>query len=184
VELYGRGVSHCATCDGPFFAGHEVCVIGGGDAALEEASVLAGYASKVTVFHRGSGLTSQAMIQARAAEKPNLEVVLNTQVEAILGNDAVTSVRVTDRTSGATREQDMAGVFIFAGLEPNTAFLRGVLDMDSNGHIVTDILMRTSVEGVFAAGDIRSGSVAQVASVAGDGATAAIAARRYLQMQA
>ena len=88
VELYGRGVSHCATCDGPFFAGQEVCVIGGGDAAIEEGSVLTAYASQVTVFHRGTGLTAQAVLQTRAAEKPNLNVVLKTQVEAILGDGA------------------------------------------------------------------------------------------------
>jgi thioredoxin reductase (NADPH) len=120
------------------------------------------------------------MLQARAAEKPNLEVVLNTQIEEIVGDAAVRAVRLKELTSGTIREEDIAGVFIFAGIEPNTAFLRGVLEMDPSGHIFTDILMRTSVDGVYAAGDIRSGSVAQVASVAGDGATAAIAARRYL----
>jgi len=180
--LLGRGVSHCATCDGPFFAGQDVCVIGGGDAAVEEAAVLADIAGNVTLYHRGQELRAQGALVSHAAEKGNLHIVFGTQLEAILGEDAVTAIRIKDN-SGISTEREVSGVFIFVGLEPNTAFLQGVLDLDPAGHIVTDILMRTSLPGVFAAGDIRQSSVRQLASVAGDGATAAIAARRYLRGQ-
>jgi len=176
----GRGVSHCASCDGAFFAGQEVCVVGGGDSALDEAAVLAEHASRVLVFHRGVALSTQQAILQHADSKPNIEVFLNTRVEEIVGEDQVTGVRVVDTGSGQSRLEELAGVFVYVGLEPNTRFLQGVLDLDSTGHIVTNILMRTSLPGVFAAGDIRSQSVAQLASSVGDGATAAIAAYRHI----
>jgi thioredoxin reductase (NADPH) len=179
-RLLGKGVSHCASCDAPFFAGQDACVIGGGDSALDEAAVLAEQASRVLVIHRGPEFQAQQVIRDKVAAMGNIEPVFNTAVDEILGDDAVTAVRLKDVTSGATREQALAGVFVFVGLEPNTAFVRGVLDLDDAGHIRTDILMRASVPGVFAAGDIRQSSVAQLVSAAGDGATAAIAAYRYL----
>jgi thioredoxin reductase (NADPH) len=182
-RLMGRGVSHCASCDAPFFAGQEACVVGGGDSALDEAAVLAGVADRVLIIHRGPEFTAQQVILDKVAEMGNIESVFNTQVEEIVGDDSVTAVRLKDVTSGATREQPISGVFVFVGLEPNTAFVRGVLDLDEAGHIRTDIQMRTSVPGVFAAGDIRQGSVAQLASAVGDGATAAIAAYYYLTSQ-
>jgi thioredoxin reductase (NADPH) len=132
------------------------------------------------VYHRGAALDCQQAVRDGAENHSNIAVVLNTAVEEILGEDAVTAVRLRDLTSGETRVQDVAGVFIYVGLEPNTGFLAGVLDIDPAGHIVTDRLMRTSVEGIFAAGDIRQQSVAQLVASAGDGATAAIAAYRYL----
>jgi thioredoxin reductase (NADPH) len=186
----GRGVSHCASCDGAFFAGREVCVIGGGDSALDEALALAEHASRVTIFHRGQQLAAQQALRDRVAAHGKIEVVLGTVVEEILGEktlgekilgtDTVAGVRLRDGKSGATRLREVKGVFIYVGLEPNTAFLRGVLALDGAGHVVTDIDMRTSLAGVFAAGDIRAHSVAQLAAAAGDGATAAIAAYRYL----
>jgi thioredoxin reductase (NADPH) len=181
TEFLGRGVSHCASCDGPLFAGREVCVVGGGDAALDEALVLATHAARVTVFHRGASLRAQQLLQARAAIAANVEVVLQTVVEEIIGAGTVAAVRLRDLASAAPRVHDTAGVFIYVGLEPNTAFLRGVVALDPAGHIETDISMRTSVAGVFAAGDIRQHSVAQLAAAAGDGATAAISAVRYLK---
>jgi thioredoxin reductase (NADPH) len=180
-RLMGRGVSHCASCDAPFFAGQEACVIGGGDSALDEALVLAGQASRVLLIHRGPQFKAQKAIVQRIAEAANVEPLFNTVVEEILGDDSVTGVRLRDLASGARREQELSGVFVFVGLEPNTAFLRGVVDLDEAGHVRTDILMRTSVPGIFAAGDIRQGSVAQLISAAGDGATAAVAAYHYLQ---
>lgn len=174
----GKGVSHCASCDGALFAGREVCVIGGGDSAFDEALVLAQHAARVALFHRGAHLDAQQVSRQRVAACAKIEVALDTVVEAILGTDTVTGVRL--RAGGTTRVHDTAGVFIYVGLEPNTLFLRDLVALDGNGHIVTDASMRTSVSGIFAAGDIRTSSVALLASAAGDGATAAVSAFRYL----
>ena len=179
-KLIGRGVSHCAACDGAFFKGHEVCVVGGGDSALDEALLLTEHASSVTIFHRGERLDAQKALQDRAAANGKIRVALETIVEEIVGEAAVSGVRLRDARTGSTRLEAVKGVFVYVGLEPNTAFLRGVLALDAAGHIETDINMRTSVAGIFAAGDIRKNSVAQLAAAAGDGATAAISAFRYL----
>jgi len=179
-RLLGRGVSHCASCDGAFFAGQQVCVIGGGDSGLDEALVLAEHASRVTVLHRGECLDAQQALCDQVAANRKIEIVLQTVVEEIVGESAVSAVRLRDLATGTTRFAPVKGVFVYVGLEPNTAFLRGVLALDAAGHIETDIMMRTSLAGVFAAGDIRAGSVAQLAAAAGDGATAAISAFRYL----
>jgi thioredoxin reductase (NADPH) len=181
TRLLGRGVSHCATCDGAFFQGREVCVVGGGDSALDEALVLVVHAARVVILHRGERLDAQQALQDRIAAEARIEAVLNTAVEEIVGDDAVTGVRLLDRKSGSTRLHAIGGVFIYVGLEPSTAFLRGVLKLDPAGHVETDVNMRTSLPGVFAAGDIRAHSVAQLAAAAGDGATAAISAYRYLR---
>ncbi|HEY2227146.1 MAG TPA: FAD-dependent oxidoreductase [Xanthobacteraceae bacterium] len=178
--LRGKGVSHCASCDGAFFTGRDVCVVGGGDSALDEALVLAEHAARVTVFHRGPRLDAQQALRDRIAANPKVEVVLDTVVEEIRGEGAVSGVRLRALGTGVTRLQQTAGVFIYVGLAPNTAFLRGLLGLDASGHIETDASLRTSVEGIFAAGDIRKFSVAQLAAAAGDGATAAISAYRYL----
>jgi thioredoxin reductase (NADPH) len=180
-RLLGKGVSHCASCDAPFFAGQDACVIGGGDSALDEAAVLAAQAARVLLIHRGSEFDAQQAIADKVAALPNIEPLFDTEVTEILGDDSVTGVRLRDLASGETRDEELAGVFVFVGLEPNTAFVRSVLDLDEAGHIKTDVLMRTSVTGVFAAGDIRQASVAQLVSAAGDGATAAVAAYRYLR---
>ena len=179
-RLLGRGVSHCASCDGPLFKGQEVGVIGGGDAALDEALVLAAHASRVTIFHRGPTLRAQQALIKRVEGERRIAIMLDTVVEEIVGDDAVAGVRLRDARSGVKRDMPLSGVFVYVGLEPNTAFLRGTLALDPTGHIETDIQMRCSVAGIFAAGDIRKGSVAQLAAVAGDGATAAITACRYL----
>jgi thioredoxin reductase (NADPH) len=162
------------------FAGQDVGVIGGGDSALDEALVLARHASRVTVLHRGASLDAQRALADRAAATPNIESCLGTSVEEILGQAAVTGVRLRTAATPATRTLDLRGIFIHVGLEPNTQFLRGLLKLDPAGHIETDIMLRSSVEGIFAAGDIRAHSVAQLAAAAGDGATAALAAYRYL----
>jgi thioredoxin reductase (NADPH) len=181
AALAGRGVSHCASCDGPFFRGKRVCVIGGGDAAIDEALVLAEFAAHVTVFHRGAAITAQHALLERAKSIATIEIVLSTTVEEIIGEGAVTAVRLKDVASGEVREEPFDGVFVFVGLEPNIAFLSGLVMLDTAGHITTDLMMRTSLDGVFAAGDIRAYSVALLAAAAGDGATAAVAAHRYLQ---
>ena len=179
-KLIGRGVSHCAACDGAFFKEQEVCVVGGGDSALDEALLLTAHAARVTIFHRGEHLDAQKKLQDEVTSNGKIAITLNTTVEEIVGDDAVTGVRLRDLKTGGTRLQAVKGVFVYVGLSPNTAFLRGVLALDAAGHIVTDVNMHTSVAGIFAAGDIRQHSVAQLAAAAGDGATAAISAFRYL----
>jgi len=183
-RLAGRGVSHCASCDGPLFKGQEIGVIGGGDAALDEALVLAAHASRVTIFHRGPTLRAQQALVKQVGGQSRIAIALDTVVEEIIGDDAVAGVRLRDARNGARRDAPLKGVFVYVGLEPNTSFLRGTLALDPTGHIETDIQMRSSVAGIFAAGDIRKGSVAQLAAVAGDGATAAIAVCRYLGARA
>jgi len=180
-KLLGKGVSHCASCDGPLFKGREVCVIGGGDAAFDEALTLSSHAARVTIFYRGETARAQQHLRARAAETRNVIVESETLVEEITGDEAVAAIRLRNAKTGSTREQKINGVFVAVGLDPATAFLRGVLALDASGHVETDVLMRTSIAGVFAAGDIRKNSVAHLAAVAGDGATAAISAYRYLK---
>jgi thioredoxin reductase (NADPH) len=180
-RLLGHGVSHCASCDGPFFKGQEVAVVGGGDSAVDEALILAEHAARVTIFHRGSSLRAQQALADKAAARPKVACAADTVVEEIIGDDVVAAVRLRDVKTGAIRSQNLKAVFVYVGLEPNSAFLRGVVALDPTGHIETDIMMCTSVPGVFAAGDIRKSSVALLAAAAGDGATAAIAAFRYIK---
>jgi thioredoxin reductase (NADPH) len=143
--------------------------------------VLAQYAARVTIVHRGAIFRAQAALIDRVAANERIEPMLSTVVEAIAGAERVSSVRLRDLASGAVREHPVAGVFIYVGLEPNTAFLRGLMTLAPSGHVVTDMMMRTAVPGIFAAGDIRAQSVALLAASAGDGATAAIAAWRYVE---
>jgi thioredoxin reductase (NADPH) len=180
AQLRGKGVSQCAACDGALFAGREVCVVGGGDTALDEALVLTDYAARVAIFHRGPHLDAQQALRHKIAANRKIELVPDTVVEEILGEDTVSGVRLRASSTGATRVHAVDGVFVCVGLAPNTDFLQGLLTLDAAGHIETDASMRTPVEGIFAAGDIRKFSVAQLAAAAGDGATAAIAAVRYL----
>jgi thioredoxin reductase (NADPH) len=180
-QLLGRGVSHCASCDGHFFADQAVCVVGGGDSAFDEALVLAEHAASVAVIHRGVSPAAQRALVTRAAANPKIEIVPHAAVEEILGTDAVAALRLRDDRTGRTAERPTKGVFVYVGLEPNTAFLHDMLALDPAGHIETDIMMRTSLAGVFAAGDVRRQSVALLAAAAGDGATAAVSAFRYLK---
>jgi thioredoxin reductase (NADPH) len=178
-KFLGKGVSQCASCDAAFFVGKDVAVVGGGDSALDEAAVLTDHAARVLVIHRGTSFSAQQVAIDRIQSRANAETRFETQVSAINGADAVTSI--TLQTNGTTREEPIAGVFVFVGLEPNTAWLRDVVDLDPAGHVTTDSHLQTSVSGVFAAGDIRQGSVRLLAAVAGDGATAAANAFRYLK---
>jgi thioredoxin reductase (NADPH) len=179
AEFVGKGVSHCASCDAPFFVGKDVCVVGGGDSALDEAAVLAAQVGRVTVVHRGAAFRAQAAAVNRLNTLSNVETMFDTEVVEIVGQDTVSSVRL--RSDGATRQRETSGVFIFVGLEPKSAFVRGVVDLDPAGHVVVDRYLQTSVPGVFAAGDIRQASARQLAAAAGDGATAAIFAAQYLR---
>jgi thioredoxin reductase (NADPH) len=180
-RLLGKGVSYCASCDGPLFKGREVCVIGGGDAAFDEALTLSGHAARVTIFHRGKTARAQQHFRTRVAETRNVVFESGTLVEEIVGEDTVAAVRIRNAKTGSTHEHKIDGVFVAVGLDPATAFLQGVVVLDATGHIETDVMMRTSLAGIFAAGDIRKNSVAQLAAIAGDGATAAISAFRYLK---
>ncbi len=180
-ELHGAGVSYCATCDGAFFIDQVVGLIGGGDSALDEAMTLTQFASNVVMLQRGDSFTGQRVLQDRVLSNPKVEVRWNTSVDAVLGEGQVEGVSVTELTSGETSRIDLSGVFIFVGLEPNSQYLADLLPLDNAGHVPTDIWMRTPLPGLFAAGDIRQGSAAQLVTSAGDGATAAIAARRYLE---
>jgi thioredoxin reductase (NADPH) len=180
AEFLGKGVSHCASCDAPFFIGKDVGVVGGGDAALDEAAVLAAQVARVLVIHRGPAIARPQQVAIdRLQGLSNVEPLFETEVVEIVGSDNVSSVRL--RTNGAIREQALAGVFIFVGLEPNSAFVQGAVDLDSAGHVIVDAHLQTSVRGVYAAGDIRQGAAGQLVSAAGDGASAAVAAARYIR---
>ncbi|HZR98435.1 MAG TPA: FAD-dependent oxidoreductase [Chloroflexota bacterium] len=178
-RLTGRGVSHCASCDGPFFRGGTVGVVGGGDSALQEALALTEYAARVIILHRGAGLTAQQTYRQRALAHPAIEVRSNMAVTEVLGEGTVSGVRLRD-AGGAESELALAGLFVYVGLAPNTACLRDLDVLDASGRVPTDAWMRTARPGLLAAGDIRSDSAAQAITAAGDGATAAIAAHRYL----
>jgi thioredoxin reductase (NADPH) len=181
ARLAGKGISHCASCDGPLFAARNICVVGGGDCALDEALELAAHAAHVTILHRGSSLDAQAHLVEQARAWCKIEIVLDTAVDEIVGDDKVTAVRLRDVRTGAARMLAADGVFIYVGTQPNSQLVRGLLDLDADGRIKTDGMMRTSVPGIFAAGDIRAGAVALLAAVAGDGAIAALSAWRHLQ---
>jgi thioredoxin reductase (NADPH) len=180
-EFAGRGISHCASCDGSFFMQKPVIVVGGGDAAVDEALHLTQYASSVTVLHRRDSLRACASLQERARSERKLAFRWNTVVRAIEGGGGVERVQVEDVTSGTTVTLEASGVFIYAGLTPNTEFLGGLVPLDARGQIVTDLRMRTRVPGILAAGDVRAESARQLVTSAGDGATAALAAGEYLR---
>ncbi len=179
-ELEGRGVSHCASCDGPLMRGKQVCIIGGGDSALDEALALVPHAARITVIHRGSRLRASAALQAKASEASNIEVRPNTIVTAIRGDGGVSAITVRDLSTGTESDLPCHGVFVYVGLEPNTSFLSDTVTLAADGRIVVDLDMQTSVPGIFAAGDIRARSVAHLAASAGDGVTAAVSAVRHL----
>jgi thioredoxin reductase (NADPH) len=178
-EFVGKGVSHCASCDGSFFMNEHVAVIGGGDAALDEGIHLTQYVSQVTVIHRRDQLRACALLQERARANEKLQFRWNTVVRAIEGDSGVQRLQLEDVKTGERAQLDVTGAFIFAGLTPNTEFLKDVVPLNESGQVVTDLWMRTSVPGVFAAGDVRADSSRQLISAAGDGATAALAAIRY-----
>ena len=179
-ELNGSGISNCASCDGPLFTEQVVGVVGGGDSALDEALALTEFASRVIIFHRDAALNGQAVLQQRVQAHPKIELRPSTEVTALMGDATLEAVSTRHTESGETSQVDLAGLFVFIGLEPNTKFLDGVVPLDSAGHVETDIWMRTPTEGIFAVGDMRQDSAALLASSAGDGATAAVAAKRYI----
>ena len=179
--LHGAGVSYCATCDGGFFSDQAVGVVGGGDSALDEAMVLTEFASSIVIFHRHDRFSGEKVLQDRVLSHPKIQVQWNTVVNEIVGEGEVEAVTTTETTSGETSRFDLSGVFIYVGLEPNSEYLGDLLPLDNAGHVPTDTWMRTPLPGLLAAGDIRQNSAAQLVSAAGDGATAAIAAYRYIE---
>jgi thioredoxin reductase (NADPH) len=181
-EFTGRGVSYCATCDGAFFQDGKIVVVGGGDSALTEALFLTKFAKEITIIHRRDALRATKIYQERAFASPKIDFLWNSVVEEIKGNQTVESVLVKNVKSGEITEVPTEGVFMFIGIEPKTAFLKGVVALDESGYIIADENnLETSVEGIFAAGDARKKLLRQVATAVGDGATAAFAAEKYLE---
>ena len=180
-DLIGAGIHFCATCDGPFYGDEEVAVIGGGNSAVEEGLFLTRFASRVTLLVRGDALRASRILQERAAENDKIEVRTNTSVREFRGSTKVEALVVADSTTGETEELHPSGVFVFIGLDPNTEFVRGSVDTDRYGFIVTDMTFQSTLPGVFAAGDVRAGSTKQLASAVGEGTTAAMMVRGYLE---
>ena len=185
-DLIGAGIHFCATCDGPFYKGAaQLVVLGGGNSGLEEGLFLTQFVDRVTIVQRGDRLTANKLLQDKVVMTPEMDVLLNREVVEFRpkddGSGKLGAVVLKDRETGDTEELHPAGAFVFIGLDPNTGFVKGSVDLDDRGLIVTDMGLQTSMPGVFAAGDVRSGSTKQLASAVGEGAAAAIGIRMYLE---
>ncbi len=179
-ELTGHGVSYCATCDAAFFKGETVAVVGGGDSALDEALFTTRFATRVIVIHRRDALRASRLLQERAFAHPRIEFVWNTVVVEIRGRERVESLRLSDVRTHEERTLEVAGVFVFIGQSPNSQLLRGIVDLDAGGHARVNRWMEAGPPGLFVAGDLRAEAAKQAVTAAGDGATAAIRADRYV----
>jgi thioredoxin reductase (NADPH) len=181
-ELTGRGVSYCATCDGAFFRDVAVAIVGGGDTAAEEALFLTRFASKVTILHRRDQLRATKVLQDRLAANAKIEIRWNRSVEGAAGDaSGLKTLTLRDTVTGATEQLAVEGLFVAIGVTPKAHFLAKVLRLDEDGYILTDAECRTSIPGVFAAGDVRKKILKQIATAVGDGAVAAIMAEKYLE---
>ncbi len=182
-RLQGRGVSACATCDGFFFKGKDVAVIGGGDTAMEEANFLTRYANHVTVIHRRDSLRASKIMQDRAFRNPKISFMWETDVTEVLGDDAITGLLLRNVKTGEESVLPVQGLFLAIGHEPNTGLFKGVIDMDQKGYIVPVEYTMTNIPGVFAAGDVTDHRYRQAVTAAGDGCRAAIDLERWLESQ-
>jgi len=181
AEFHGLGVSFCATCDGAFFKGRSVAVIGGGDAAVEEAIFLTRFAEKVYIIHRRGELRATKVLQERAKRNPKIEFIWHSVLMEILGAYFVEGILVKNVQSGTTEELKVDGVFLYVGTRPNTGLVAGLVELDEQGYVITGENMATSCPGLFAAGDVRRKLLRQVVTAVADGATAAVAAEKYLE---
>jgi thioredoxin reductase (NADPH) len=183
-RLIGHGLSTCATCDGFFFRGQNIVVVGGGDSALEEAQFLTKFAAKVTIVHRRDSLRASKIMQERAFANEKIEFLWNSQVTKILGDDKVTGIEVASTVDGTTSTLDVTGVFVAIGHKPNTGLFEGILDMESTGYLVTKPgSTYTNIAGVFACGDVQDHTYRQAITAAGSGCMAAIDCERWLEAQ-
>ena len=181
TEYAGRGVSYCAVCDGAFFKGETIAVVGGGDAAVEEADYLTRYAAKVYLIHRRDELRASKILQERLFENPKIEVIWNRRVRELVGGPrGLTSVELEDTVTGEHSSLAATGCFVFIGFQPNSGLIKGHFRHDASGYIITDERMMTSIPGLFAAGDLRVQLTRQVTTAVGDATTAAIAVEKYL----
>ena len=178
--LVGRGLSYCATCDGPLFRDRVVAVVGGGNVAITDALFLSRFTARVFVIHRHDQLRAAKILQERAFADPKIELIWDTVVEAIEGNGSVTGLQLRNIKTGERSPLRVDGVFMTAGSKPNTEYLAGILKLAPGGFIPVNVQMETEIAGILGAGDIRQGSIRQVVAAAGDGAIAAISAERFL----
>ena len=187
-DLIGAGIHFCATCDGPFYRGAaEIAVLGGGNSGLEEGLFLTQFADQVTIVQRGDRLTANKLLQDKVGMHPRMRVLLNREVTGFRAKDdwsgKLGAILLRNTETGEAEELHPAACFVFIGLDPNTGFVKGTIDLDERGLVLTDMGFQTNMTGVFAGGDVRSGSTKQLASAVGEGAAAAIAIRRYLEAQ-
>lgn len=180
-DYIGAGIHFCATCDGPFYKGEELLVVGGGNSATEEGLFLTKFSPKITLVTNGSALTASAILQEKLARTPQIRVITETTVHEFKGNGRLSSVILRNVRTNQQQEIRPKGVFVFIGLQPNTDLVKDLVRLDERGFILTDKGLETNVKGIFAAGDVRAGSTKQAASAVGEGATAALAVRDYLR---
>ena len=180
-DFIGAGVHFCATCDGPFYKGKDIVVVGGGNSGFQEALFLTKFASSVTILEVGKTVRASKALQDRVAQRSDMRVLTETTVEEFKGDTRLGSIVLKNVATGETQELRPGAVFVFIGLLPNTDFLKGLVELDRYGFVATKTNLETSMEGVFAAGDCRSGSTKQVASAVGEGATAALMVREHLE---
>ena len=181
AEFTGKGVSYCATCDGPFYRDKEVIVVGGGDTAVQEAIFLTKFASKVTLVHRRDSLRATAVLRDRAKANEKIAFELDSVIESVNGDKLVNGVTIKNTKTMTSKNLQADGVFIFTGLIPNTRLLQGIAELDDNGYIIADGDMKTSAPGIFSCGDCNKKLLRQVVTACGDGATAAFSAQHYVE---
>ena len=177
----GRGISYCATCDAPLFRNKEVVVVGGGDAAIEEALFLTKFVKKIYLVHRRDKLRASAILQERAKQNPKIEFIWNSVINRIYGKSKIEKVTIRNILDNSEQELNIDGIFVFIGFEPKTVFLKDFVELDKEGYVVTDYEMKTSHSGIFAAGDVRSNALRQIITACGDGARAAVSSQHFVE---